>query len=249
MISETRISCIIPFWNEGRNIFAVLDEIIKVKNLAEIICVDDASHDFNYRIIPERYSGVKVVRLKKNLGKSGAVKEGLKHASGEYVFLLDADLRNLDYREIEQAAESVMQNPHLDMLILRRINAVFLIRIYRADILFTGERILRKNDLEIILTGEVNGWQLESSINTWMFINNKNVAWIAHSAINTHKYMKWGLLKGFTLDLKTYVDMITATGFNNILKQVLFFAKDELKPSDKKEKAPAGLEEEVYSEL
>jgi len=229
MTSEIQISCIIPFWNEGRHIFDVLDEMSKVKNLSEIICVDDASQDCSYIEISMRYPGIKLIRLEKNLGKSGAVREGLKHTSGKNILLLDADLRNLDHREIEKAIDAFRLSSDLDMLILRRINAVLFVRLYRADILFTGERILRKSDLETILESEVSGWQLESAINTWMFTNNKKVEWMAHSAVNRHKYLKWGVLKGLRLDLKTYSDMITATGFNNIMKQIIFFAKNEFK--------------------
>lgn len=230
MNSVPRISCIIPFWNEGQNIIEVLDEISQVNNIYEIICVDDASQDCNYVEIPVKYPNVKVIRLEKNHGKSGAVKEGIRHASGELIFLVDADLRNLNHIEIEQAAEAYIRTDGLDMLILRRINAIFFVRLYRADVLFTGERILRKHDLETILAqSEVRGWQLESAINTWMFDNDRNVAWIPHSAINRHKYLKWGVLKGFWLDLKTYSDMVTAAGFNNMLKQIIYFAKNELK--------------------
>lgn len=251
MNSEPQISCIIPFWNEGRNIFEVLNEISKIRSLSEIICVDDASEDCNYALIPLKFPGVRVVRLEENRGKTGAIREGLRHATGDFVLLLDADLRNLRHEEIERAMLAFRRADNLDMLILRRINAVFIIRLYRADVLFTGERILSKKDLELILDGsDVNGWQLESAINTWMFLNNKNVYWMPHSAINRHKYMKWGVIKGFTLDLKTYADMISATGFNNIVKQIMFFAKNELKPSengDKKKDLPAeNIPEEMY---
>lgn len=249
MNSEPQISCIIPFWNEGRNIFEVLNEISKVNNLSEIICVDDASQDCNYELIPLKFPGVRVVRLKENRGKTGAIREGLRKATGEYVLLLDADLRNLRHDEIEKAVQAFRKAEKLDMLILRRINAIFIIRLYRADVLFTGERILRKKDLETILDGsDIRGWQLESAINTWMFINNKNVFWMPSSAVNRHKYMKWGVIKGFTLDLKTYADMISATGFNNIVRQIMFFAKNELKPSefDEKKEVPAkNIPEEI----
>lgn len=228
-----QISCIIPFWNEGRNLFLVLDELIKVKNLSEIICVDDASQDDNFVEVRNQYPLVKAIRLDKNQGKSGAIKEGLKHATNEYVMLVDADLRNLNHREIEKAAEAFCTTENLDMLILRRKNAIFFVKLYRADVLFTGERILRKGDLETILNGSVSGWQLESAINTWMYLNGKNVLWIPHSGINRQKYLKWGVINGLKLDLKTYSDMISATGFNNMIKQILFFARNELRLDQK----------------
>lgn len=229
MNSLSKISCIIPFWNEGKNLLIVLDEISKVKNLDEIICVDDGSDDDNSLLISIRYPDIKLVRLPKNQGKTDAVRHGLKYCTNDLVLLIDADIRNLNYKEIEKANDAFLKSGKLDMIMLRRVNAVVFIKFYRADILFTGERIMKKCDLEKILEGSVNRWQLESAINYWMFVNRKKVVWVAHSGINTQKSIKWGKKSGFRLDLKTYSDMISATGFNNFLKQILYFAKDELK--------------------
>lgn len=223
------IFCIIPFWNEGRRLFDVLDEVCKVKNITEMICVDDASEENHSVDIQNRYPQIKLIRLEKNVGKSGAVREGLKQTNGDFVLLLDADLRNLDHTEIEKAIGAIQQTDEVDMLILRRIKAPFIIKLDRGDTLFTGERILKKDDLEEILSGSVKGWQLESAINTWMYDRKKIVFWFPHSGINTHKPWKWGLLNGLRHDVKTFADMISATGFINIVKQILFFAKDEFK--------------------
>lgn len=250
MSSLPAISCIIPFWNEGRNLFDVLKQVIKVRNISEIICVDDGSVDGNHHRVKRKYPYVKIIRLEKNKGKSGAVQEGLRHAMGDYILLLDADLRNLKYREIENSIDAFTSDGTIDMLILRRINAILPVKIYRADVLFSGERILRKSDLEAILNGSsVYGWQLESAINTWMLANQKNVLWIAHSGINMQKYEKWGVMTGLRLDLKTYTDMISATGFINIIRQILFFARLELKPGldehRKKKPEPVSVAETV----
>ena len=73
------------------------------------------------------------------------------------------------------------------MLILRRINANFYVRLNRSDTPFTGERILRKSDLEKVLGEEVRGWQLEAAINNYMLEHNKKVYWMPQSATNTQK--------------------------------------------------------------
>jgi glycosyltransferase involved in cell wall biosynthesis len=229
MDGTREISCIIPFWNEGSNLISVLTEITKAKNISEIICVDDGSDDCNHVKVKNKFPAINLVRLQSNRGKTDAVREGLKHAKGEFILLLDADLKNLDHREIDLAAVAFFRAGNLDMLILRRINAVFYVRLYRADILFTGERILKKGDLVTILDGDVNGWQLESAINTWMYLNGKNVSWVAHSGINCDKQAKWGTLNGIRLNLRTYSDMVSAAGFNNIMKQIFFFARSELR--------------------
>ena len=247
MKSSREISCIIPFWNEDNNLIVVLDEISKAKNIDEIICVDDGSDKDNSDLLLKKYPHIKLIRLNKNSGKSAAVREGLRHSRGKFVFLLDADIKNLDHHEIDRAIDVVRYKDDIDMLILRRINASFFIRLYRADVLFTGERILKKDDMLIILNGSVHRWQLESAINTWMTMNKKNVYWIPQSGINTQKYEKWGLVSGLKLDMKTFADMITATGFSNFVKQLFFFGKDELKEfkSSEIESTP----EEEYPEV
>lgn len=224
-----RISCIIPFWNEGLFLFNVLDQVSKAGNIDEIICVDDASDNENYRTVRKKYPHIRLIRLSENVGKTDAIREGLKVAGGHYILLLDADLQNLNHKDLEKAVRAVYKNPSIDMLILRRVNADLLIRMYRADVLFTGERILKKSDLIEILDGPVKRWQLESAINTWMYLNKKKVFWIPQSAINTDKSLKWGMLNGLIYDIRTFGDMMFATGLNNFFKQILFYAKDELK--------------------
>src|SRR5574338_1067736 len=162
-----RTSCIIPFWNEGLFLFNVLDEVSRASHIDEIICVDDASENDSYREIQKRYPHIRLIRLEQNVGKTDAIREGLKIAEGYYILLIDADLQNLNHRDLDRAVRAVYRNPHIDMLILRRINADLLIKMYRADVLFTGERILRKDDLLEILDSPVKRWQLESVINTW----------------------------------------------------------------------------------
>jgi glycosyltransferase involved in cell wall biosynthesis len=224
-----RTTCIIPFWNEDLFLFKVLDQVSKVGSIDEIICVDDASDNDNYINIQNLYPDIKLIRLEENVGKTDAVREGLKHATGYYILLLDADLQNLKYRDLDKAIRAVYKNPAIDMLILRRVNADLLIRMYRADVLFTGERIIRKTDLLEILEGPVKRWQLESVINTWMYLNEKKVFWVPQSATNTDKSLKWGFMNGIRYDLKTFGDMLFATGLNNFFKQLFFYAKDELK--------------------
>ncbi len=224
-----RTSCIIPFWNEGLFLFRVLEEVSKASIIDEIICVDDASEDDNYLEIQKKYPQIRLIRLPENMGKTDAVREGLKQATGYYILLIDADLQNLNSRDLDKAIRAVYRNPHIDMLILRRINADLLIKMYRADILFTGERILRKQDLMEVLNGPVKRWQLESAINTWMYLNKKKVFWIPQSATNTDKSLKWGLLQGILNDFRTFTDMMFATGIANFFRQLFFYARDELK--------------------
>src|SRR5205085_842389 len=109
----------------------------------QIICVDDASSNDISDEIRIRYPDIKLLRLKKNVGKSTAISEGLKVAGGEFILLLDADLQNLKYEEIDTAIDKLKNNQDVDMLVFRRILANFFIRLTRGDVLVTEERILK----------------------------------------------------------------------------------------------------------
>lgn len=229
MKTKLQVSCIIPFYNEGARLYDVLYEVVKIRNITEIICVDDASDEDQSTEIRQRFPTIQLLRLPTNQGKSGAVKAGLHLATGEYILLIDADLQNLQHKEIEKAIHALQGQPDIDMLILRRVNANLYVRLNRSDILFTGERMLRKRDLEKVYEEEVRGWQLESAINSYMLEHNKKVYWMPQSAVNTQKTSKWGFFQGIRNNLKTHADMMFALGFGNFLKQFFFFAKHELK--------------------
>lgn len=217
--TEVKISCVIPCWNEEERLYNVLNEIVKVKNLVEVVCVDDASDSNNFNEIKKLYPKIKFVRLNKNVGKSAAIFHGLKHVTGQYVLLLDADLRNLNHYELEQAVEIIQNNPDIDMLILKRIKAPLWVKLTRGDILTTGERIIRKNLLLTVLN-YTKGWELESKVNLFMFKNNKNIVWFPHSGINTH--MKWGFMTDIKYHKKKMKD-IFSIGLINQIMLLLFF--------------------------
>src|SRR6478752_4782789 len=84
-----RLSVVIPAYNEGRSIEAVLGRVMAQLPEAEVIVVDDASKD-DTAAIAER-AGARVVRQAYNKGNGAAVKAGIRAARGEVILLLDAD--------------------------------------------------------------------------------------------------------------------------------------------------------------
>jgi glycosyltransferase involved in cell wall biosynthesis len=89
MISEEKLSIILPAYNEEAAIRRVVERIRAMKPLAEIIVVDDGSGD---RTAEEALAaGARVVRHPYNKGNGAAVKSGIRAARGEVVLMLDAD--------------------------------------------------------------------------------------------------------------------------------------------------------------
>ena len=101
-----KISVIIPTFNEEHTIIELLKRVNKQSYESsdlEVIVIDDCSTDNSKRLLkenPNLYN--KLILLDKNLGKGGAVREGLLNATGEYILFQDADLEYnpKDYKKI-----------------------------------------------------------------------------------------------------------------------------------------------------
>ncbi len=99
-----KLSLIIPCYNEQDNIFPFFEETAKafkelpkdIKSL-EMIFVNDGSNDLTSQKLKELYSSyssvVSVVEFSRNFGKEAAMLAGLRHATGDFVTIIDADLQ------------------------------------------------------------------------------------------------------------------------------------------------------------
>lgn len=121
MIRKNKLSLLIPAYNEGKIIERTLKRVIKFLSKKrygwEVIVVDDGSND-KTAIIAEKFnkSGVKVAGYLKNRGKGGALKEGIKSASGEYIIFSDADL-SVDIEKIDEVLDKLKK---VDIVIASR---------------------------------------------------------------------------------------------------------------------------------
>ncbi|MBI2596283.1 glycosyltransferase family 2 protein [Candidatus Daviesbacteria bacterium] len=93
----TKLSIIIPIFNEIKTIEKVLMRInkLKIKQISkEIIVVDDKSTDGTENFLKknEKKYKFKLIKLKTNSGKGFAVRAGLKKVTGDIILIQDADL-------------------------------------------------------------------------------------------------------------------------------------------------------------
>ncbi len=113
------ISIIIPAFNEEDTIIEILNSVNEQNNEdfeLEIIVIDDNSTDLTRQLLEDNeVLYTKLIKLKKNLGKGGAVREGLKNATGTYVLFQDADLEYspVEYKKIFK----IIDEFHADVII------------------------------------------------------------------------------------------------------------------------------------
>jgi len=91
---KIKLSVIIPVYNEAKTIRKIVNRILKIKNVLEIIIVDDGSDDGTKLELKKIsvHKKIKIFTNKKNTGKGAAIRIALKYAKGNYVIVQDADL-------------------------------------------------------------------------------------------------------------------------------------------------------------
>jgi glycosyltransferase involved in cell wall biosynthesis len=89
-----KLSVIVPVYNEEATVGQLLQKLVKVRQVKEVIVVDDGSTDDSLRLIKK--VGQKTSKLqvlsKENGGKGSAIIFGLDHVTGDHVLIQDADL-------------------------------------------------------------------------------------------------------------------------------------------------------------
>ncbi len=98
---KTAISVVVPLYNEETSLPELAEELKSVLGGMgmpyEIIFIDDGSTDESFKVLRDLHRNnkrIKVIRLRKNFGKSAALSLGFQNAEGEIVITLDADLQD-----------------------------------------------------------------------------------------------------------------------------------------------------------
>lgn len=96
-ITATRLSLVIPVFNEAENIPLLVEKVHKALEgyHYDIIIVDDFSFDGTRRVVRKLEDPrVHLIELKKNYGQSLALAAGIDYAEGDYIITMDGDLQN-----------------------------------------------------------------------------------------------------------------------------------------------------------
>jgi glycosyltransferase involved in cell wall biosynthesis len=109
------ISIVVPVYDEEESVVPLYDavraQLDEIGESYEIIFVDDGSRDGSFtvlRALHERDPRVRVIRFRRNFGKTPALVAGFAQARGDIVFTMDADLQD-DPTEIPRFLEKLAE--------------------------------------------------------------------------------------------------------------------------------------------
>jgi GT2 family glycosyltransferase len=111
------LSIVIVTWNCKGFIQDCLDSLVAFRQApeAEIIVVDNASRDGTPDLVQDSYPEVMLIRSRDNLGFTRANNIGIRKASGEYICLINPDVRVMDGC-IRSMLAHMEKNPRIGLL-------------------------------------------------------------------------------------------------------------------------------------
>ncbi len=110
------LSIVIPLYNEEESLPELYKELKKVlsKYKYEIIFIDDGSTDNSFNILlklKKNDKNIKIIKFKRNYGKSYALEAGFRNVTGDYIITMDADLQDNPF-EIDNLVKAIKSNEY-----------------------------------------------------------------------------------------------------------------------------------------
>lgn len=201
------IASIVPAYNEEKYIDNVLSILKKVSDIDNIIVVSDGSTDSTAEIA--RSYGVKVLELKNNLGKGGAMKAGIDSCSDDIILFLDADLIGLTPGHIYSLLEPVtsgIADMSIGVFAKGRLSTDLAQKIIPY---LSGQRAVKRDILIGMPNIETTGFGVETTISLYAKERDIRVITVELRDL-THKMKeeKLGIFKGFAARMRMYYDIL-----------------------------------------
>jgi len=105
-------SAVVPAYNEAKRFGKVVASLLQIKELKQLILVDDGSTDDTNERAKEFLHDKRFIYIKhfKNKGKGSALRTGVNKAKTEVILFIDADLENITPQKIMKIVTPVLED-------------------------------------------------------------------------------------------------------------------------------------------
>ena len=204
-----KTTVIIPAYNEETRIGAVLDTVNKCSLIDKVIVVDDGSHDLTADVSSSY--GAEVIKLEHNLGKGGAMQEGIKKVKDtDLLAFVDADLVGFKAEHISMLIEPFLDDPELQMTVGKFTGGRA-----RTDLAqkilpqISGQRVVRWGFLKTFPDLAHTKFGVELAINDFAKKSGvKTREILLPNVTQVMKEEKMGICKGLAARMNMYKDML-----------------------------------------
>lgn len=201
-----KVAAILPAYNEEDRIARVLEAVVGAKLVDEVIVVSDGSTDSTAEIA-EAVRGVRVVRLEKNVGKGGAMAEGVRATEADVIVFLDADLVGLRSQHVDDLVEPVLNGADMCVGVFRK-GKLWSDAAQAIVPLISGQRALKRSLIDQIPWLDEVRMGVEVTLNQFarkrkMRIHRITLRGVSH----TCKERKFGLVNGTKQRAKMYAEI------------------------------------------
>ncbi|MCL4557743.1 MAG: glycosyltransferase family 2 protein [Deltaproteobacteria bacterium] len=226
---DIAITCIIPAYNEEKNIPRVLDVATTFRGFGEILVIDDGSHDKTTQVAQSYQAAcptLRVITLPKTNGKAGVIKRGIIDSKDGIIVTLDADLIHLTHENISSLILPVMKR-EVDQTILDRAGDHTPVWGWtNCAKYFGGERAFWKKDFLEIDIPDSSGYLLEIINNLHYIRKGKTIRTIFCSNLYTvHQFNKLDMITGTKNYIAMSISIVRAATVRGFVRQ-FFWIED-----------------------
>jgi glycosyltransferase involved in cell wall biosynthesis len=205
-----RVAVIIPAYNEEERIAHVLEAVTRAALPHEIIVVCDGCRDRTAEIASS-FPKVKVIDLKMNLGKGGAMSMGVANTAAEVICFVDADLLNMKPEHVDKIILPLLAG-HCEMCVgVFRGGKLWSDTAQRVTPYFSGQRAMFRSFYQSIPYLHEVRFGVEVALNQAARRQKLRLRRVVLQGVsNTHKEEKLGFVKGTAARTKMYAEIAKA---------------------------------------
>jgi glycosyltransferase involved in cell wall biosynthesis len=202
------VSVVIPAFNETNTISQVIKVADSHKWVKEIIVVDDGSEDdTSIKSIKNKVNIT--ISLPKNEGKAAAMERGVAHASNDVICFLDADIKNLNQKNLTKMLRPVTASS-ADMSVgicgreKYKLNKLLIFLP-----ILGGQRVLKKKIWHKIPPNHKKDFQIEIALNYFSKVTDQKInIEILDNLKHVPKEKKYGITTGLWRRLTMCLDIM-----------------------------------------